>query len=175
MKEEFILNLIDRFEKSPSVFLHIKNGEAELTLKKEEAYRQNIQGLQNPLQYIQTQPVLQQTSITEQVQTPSAVSGLPSSENRVKTESGISGDTSKELVTVKSPIVGSFYRSPSPDAPAYVEKGGKVSKGQPLCILEAMKMMNTLECEYNGIIEDILVANGDLVEFEQPLFVIRIE
>ena len=91
----------------------------------------------------------------------------------VNASAGMSG-ADAHLVTVKSPIVGSFYRSPSPDAPAYVEKGSKVSKGQPLCILEAMKMMNTLECEYDGTVEEILAANGDLVEFDQPLFTIRI-
>ena len=86
----------------------------------------------------------------------------------------VTSGTDANLVTVKSPIVGSFYRSPSPDAPAYVDKGSKVSKGQPLCILEAMKMIYTLECEYDGSIEEILAANGDLVEFDQPLFTIRI-
>jgi acetyl-CoA carboxylase biotin carboxyl carrier protein len=77
------------------------------------------------------------------------------------------------LVDIKSPIVGTFYRAPSPDAPSYVEVGSSVKKGQPLCILEAMKLMNTLEAEYDGVIEEILVQNGDLVEFDQPIFKIR--
>ena len=97
-----------------------------------------------------------------------ATAGIPTA------AAAVTPGTDANLVTVKSPIVGSFYRSPSPDAPAYVDKGSKVSKGQPLCILEAMKMMNTLECEYDGTVEEILAANGDLVEFDQPLFTIRI-
>ena len=74
---------------------------------------------------------------------------------------------------VKSPLIGTFYRSPSPDAPSYVEVGTVVKKGQPLCILEAMKMMNTLEAEFDGVVEEILVQNGDLVEFDQPIFIIK--
>ena len=66
-----------------------------------------------------------------------------------------------------------FYRAPSPDAPVYVEEGKSVKKGDPLCILEAMKMMNTLESEFDCTVEKILVQNGDLVEFDQPLFLVR--
>ena len=76
-------------------------------------------------------------------------------------------------VAIKSPIVGTFYRSPSPDAPPYVDVGKTVKKGQPLCILEAMKMMNTLEAEFDCVVEKVLVSNGDLVEFDQPLFMVR--
>ena len=81
--------------------------------------------------------------------------------------------SSADLVPVKSPIVGTFYRAPSPDAPVYVEEGKSVKKGDPLCILEAMKMMNTLESEFDCTVEKILVQNGDLVEFDQPLFLVR--
>jgi acetyl-CoA carboxylase biotin carboxyl carrier protein len=77
------------------------------------------------------------------------------------------------LVEVKSPMVGTFYRGPAPDAPPYVEAGTQVSKGQTLCILEAMKLMNELECEVDGIIREILVEDADPVEFGQVLY--RIE
>lgn len=76
-------------------------------------------------------------------------------------------------VEVKSPMVGTFYRSPSPEAPAYVEVGSKVSKGQTLCILEAMKLMNELEAEVAGVVREIAVDNGQPVEYGQVLF--RIE
>jgi acetyl-CoA carboxylase biotin carboxyl carrier protein len=77
------------------------------------------------------------------------------------------------LVDVKSPMVGTFYRGPAPDAPPYVEPGSHVSKGQTLCILEAMKLMNELECEVDGIVREVLVEDADPVEFGQVLY--RIE
>ncbi|HSJ05231.1 MAG TPA: acetyl-CoA carboxylase biotin carboxyl carrier protein [Longimicrobiales bacterium] len=74
------------------------------------------------------------------------------------------------LVDVKSPMVGTFYRAPAPDAPPYVEPGTAVSKGQTLCILEAMKLMNELESEVDGIVREVLVEDADPVEFGQVLF-----
>ncbi|MET0399716.1 MAG: acetyl-CoA carboxylase biotin carboxyl carrier protein [Longimicrobiaceae bacterium] len=77
------------------------------------------------------------------------------------------------LVEIKSPMVGTFYRSPAPEAPSYVEPGTRVGKGQTLCILEAMKLMNELESDYSGIIREICVENAEPVEYGQVLF--RIE
>jgi acetyl-CoA carboxylase biotin carboxyl carrier protein len=77
------------------------------------------------------------------------------------------------LADVKSPMVGTFYRAPAPDAPPYVEVGSHVSRGQTLCILEAMKLMNELESEVDGVVRAILVEDADPVEFGQVLF--RIE
>jgi acetyl-CoA carboxylase biotin carboxyl carrier protein len=74
---------------------------------------------------------------------------------------------------VKSPMVGTFYRAPAPEAPPYVEVGSTVKKGQTLCILEAMKLMNELESEVDGVVREILVENSDPVEYGQVLF--RIE
>ncbi|MFQ5678681.1 MAG: acetyl-CoA carboxylase biotin carboxyl carrier protein [Gemmatimonadota bacterium] len=77
------------------------------------------------------------------------------------------------LHEVKSPMVGTFYRAPAPDAPPYVEVGDEVRKGQTLCILEAMKLMNELESELSGAIREVCVENAEPVEFGQVLF--RIE
>ncbi len=74
------------------------------------------------------------------------------------------------LLEIKSPMVGTFFRSPAPDAPAYVDLGGTVSPGETLCIIEAMKLMNELECEVSGVIREICVDNGEPVEFGQVLF-----
>ncbi|MFD3155426.1 acetyl-CoA carboxylase biotin carboxyl carrier protein [Haloimpatiens sp. FM7330] len=74
---------------------------------------------------------------------------------------------------VKSPIVGTFYSSPSPDKGSFVEIGSKVKKGDALCIIEAMKLMNEIESEVNGEIVDILVKNEDMVEYGQPLFKVK--
>ena len=75
-------------------------------------------------------------------------------------------------VYVTSPFVGTFYRSPSPDAPTFVEVGSSIREGQTLCIVEAMKLMNEIEADKGGVIKAILVENGQPVEFGQPLFVI---
>jgi len=73
---------------------------------------------------------------------------------------------------VKSPMVGTFYRSPSPDAKAFVEVGEAVKEGQTICIIEAMKLMNEIESDASGTVKAILVENGQPVEYGQPLFII---
>ena len=75
--------------------------------------------------------------------------------------------------TLKSPMVGTFYRAPSPGAPAFVEVGQSVTKGQTLCIIEAMKLLNEIESDVAGKVKAILVENGQPVEYGQPLFVIE--
>ena len=189
MKEDFILKVIEKFEKGDAVVLQIKQDDCELILKKEGAFPKKeavIQsgacggvqtaypmpypaipaGFQSDLQNgFQTAPA----GTTGQAAAPQAAS--PAAKEPAQASPAAS--SAQNLLEVKSPIVGTFYRAPSPDSPPYVEKGSLVKKGQPLCVLEAMKMMNTLECEYDGVVEEILVSNGDLVEFDQVLFKIK--
>lgn len=73
---------------------------------------------------------------------------------------------------VKSPMVGTFYRAPSPDKPSYVEVGSTVKAADPVCIIEAMKLLNEIEAGFDGTVKEILVENGQPVEFGQPLFII---
>jgi acetyl-CoA carboxylase biotin carboxyl carrier protein len=82
-------------------------------------------------------------------------------------------DDTQRLITITSPIVGTFYRSPTPEAQPFVEVGAKVVKGQVLCIVEAMKLMNEIESDSDGIIIKILVENGQPVEYGEPLFLIE--
>ncbi len=84
------------------------------------------------------------------------------------------GDAESALYTIKSPIVGTFYRAPAPDADAYVQVGDSISTGSVLCIVEAMKLMNEIESDIEGKIVKILVENGKPVEYNQPLFMIQI-
>jgi acetyl-CoA carboxylase biotin carboxyl carrier protein len=77
------------------------------------------------------------------------------------------------LIEVRSPMVGTFYRRPSPDAPSFVEVGARVRKGQVLCIVEAMKLMNEIESEVEGEITEVLVENGQPVEYGELLFRLR--
>lgn len=96
------------------------------------------------------------------------MSGQPAGSTSPEAES-----VNDSLVEVASPMVGTYYGAPAPDAPSYVEIGDRVRTGQTLCILEAMKLMNELEAEFSGTIREICVDNGDPVEYGQTLF--RIE
>jgi acetyl-CoA carboxylase biotin carboxyl carrier protein len=83
-------------------------------------------------------------------------------------------ETDIDLAVLKSPIVGTFYRSSEPGAPAFVEVGDQVRKGQVLCIIEAMKLMNDIECDRDGEIAAIYVENGQAVQFGERLFAIKV-
>ena len=98
---------------------------------------------------------------------PDSSSPAPSAPNP-----GSASDTA-DLQELKAPIVGTFYRSPSPDAAPFVEVGDSVAAGQVLCIIEAMKLMNEIEAEHSGTIRKILVEDSQPVEFDQPLFAIE--
>ena len=78
-----------------------------------------------------------------------------------------------DLIDVKSPMVGTFYRSPAPDKPPFVEIGQKIKVGDTLCIVEAMKMMNQVKSEFNGTIKDILVENAQPVEFDEVIITLE--
>ena len=164
MTEQFILDLIESFDKSTLASIDINQGGDTISLKRMEGgvVVSNVAPVvAQPVVPVANQVVASTPVATETVSQPAENSAqAPAKE-----------DTN--LADIKSPIVGTFYRAPSPDAPSYVEFGTTVKKGQPLCILEAMKLMNTLEAEYDGVIEEILVQNGDLVEFDQPIFKIR--
>lgn len=77
------------------------------------------------------------------------------------------------LLTITSPVVGTFYSSPSPEQSPYVNAGDTVQKGQTICIVEAMKLFNEIDSDYEGVIAEVLVKNGEVVEYGQPLFRIR--
>lgn len=91
-----------------------------------------------------------------------------------KVETAVEQDTAN-LHKITSPMVGTFYASPSPDADVYVKAGSKVSKDSIVCIVEAMKLFNEIEAEVNGEIVEVLAKNGQLVEYGQPLFLVKPE
>jgi acetyl-CoA carboxylase biotin carboxyl carrier protein len=103
------------------------------------------------------------------VAAPAGVAGAPAAKAAVEAAPALDADA----VYVTSPFVGTFYRAPSPDADNFVEAGSAVKKGQPLCIIEAMKLMNEIEAEYACTILEILAENGQSVEFGQKLFRIK--
>ena len=112
-----------------------------------------------------TEPVL--------VNTQPLVQSMPS-ETYLEPEKIHVSDAAEEehLITIKSPIIGTFYRKPSPDKPNFVEVGSEIGKGEVLCVIEAMKLFNDIESEVSGKIVKILVDDSSPVEFDQPLFVV---
>ena len=117
---------------------------------------------------------------TSQVSQPQIIHTQPKESNTIQPtklqEKSIAIEENKDLSgkekTIDSPMVGTFYRAASPDAAPFVDVGAKVKKGDILCIVEAMKLLNEIECDQDGTIEKILVENGQPVEFGEPLFVI---
>lgn len=103
--------------------------------------------------------------LAEVISPASAATPLPASEQVAPSN----------IYEIKSPIVGTFYRAPSPDSDPFVEIGSKVKAGDTLCIVEAMKLMNEIETDVSGVIEKILVNNSDAVEYNQPIFLIKPE
>lgn len=156
MTESFVFDLIEKFNDSSLVSLDYSYGDTHLFLKKKEAY-----GV---------------ASGTDSGAAATPKAGLPEKKEKMPSTKVVelpSEDKQDDLEKVTSPIVGTFYRSPSPDSPAYAEKGMKIKKGEPLCIIEAMKMMNTLTAEYDMEIIDVLAENGALAEYGQPLFSVK--
>ena len=149
-----IKKLIKVFENANVTELSIQEGDLKIKLSKNGAANTVVSSSPLPSMEI---PAATQTEIVQ-------------SELEKKAVESKSEDN---LHIINSPIVGTFYRAPAPDADSYVEIGDTVSSGSVLCIVEAMKLMNEIECDVNGKIVQILVENGTPVEFNQPLFKIE--
>ena len=106
------------------------------------------------------------------IATPVVASAAPAAAPAVAAESAAAPVAAEDTRTINSPMVGTFYRAPSPGAKPFADVGQKVKAGDTVCIIEAMKLLNEIETEYDGVIKEILVENGQPVEFGQPLFVI---
>ncbi len=147
-----IKKLIELVEKSGISELEISEGEESVRISRAPA-TPNYPLMQAPYAFTAPQVLAQATPVTE--------SAVPSP------SLAMSGHI------VRSPMVGTFYRTPSPDAKAFIEVGQQVNVGDTLCIVEAMKMMNQIEADKSGTVKAILVKNGQPVEFDEPLVVIE--
>jgi acetyl-CoA carboxylase biotin carboxyl carrier protein len=144
--------LIDLVQESGIAELEITEGEEKVKIVKGGA----VSVAQAPL--APAQPESNQPPPTARVPAPAAAAVQP--------EAGQEGHV------VKAPMVGTFYRSPSPDAKVFIEVGQPIKEGQTICIIEAMKLMNEIESDASGTVKAILVENGQPVEYGQPLFII---
>jgi acetyl-CoA carboxylase biotin carboxyl carrier protein len=140
--------LMERFEKSGLSELTFKNAGDEVTLKK---------------------------GVTTVVQAaPAAFApAAGAAPQHAPAQAGADAERASGIEVIRAPLVGTFYRSPAPDAAPFVEKGDRVKKGQTICILEAMKLMNEFQAEHDLEIVAVLVDNGTMVEFGTPLFEVR--
>jgi acetyl-CoA carboxylase biotin carboxyl carrier protein len=137
------------------------SGVAEVKLEMDDVkitIRTTLEGNVSEATYVQmpVQPVLQPAAVAQQI-TPTAP--VPAAEN-------------SNYITIKSPIIGTFYRKPSPDKPMFVEVGSTIAKGDVLCVIEAMKLFNEIESEVSGKIVKILVDDMSPVEYDQPLYLV---
>jgi len=112
-------------------------------------------------------------AVSQVIQSGAAIVATPSAASDIPVVSSVPAVDADNLLTIVAPMVGTFYRSPSPDSPSYVNVGDTVEIGEPLCIIEAMKLMNEIESEAKGRIVRILAENAQPVEYGQPLFVIE--
>ena len=141
------------------------SGVAEVKLEMDDVkitIRTTLEGNVTETTYVQQMPsqaTLPQAAAPQQIAPVAAAPEVPVVENA-------------HYITIKSPIIGTFYRKPSPDKPMFVEVGKTISKGDVLCVIEAMKLFNEIESEVSGKIVKILVDDMSPVEFDQPLFLV---
>lgn len=167
MEYKQIQELIKAINKSNISEVTIKDGEFEITVKQMQAETQQVaffqqqqpmpQQMMPQMQAPMQQAIQQQQGPTPQVDAPAA--GAPAS--------------SSAGTPVKSPMIGTFYRSSSPDKPSFVNVGDEIKKGQVLCIIEAMKLFNEIESEVDGRIIKVLADDASPVEYDQPLFLVE--
>ncbi len=161
MKEELIRRLVKIVEESNIAELEISKWGHKLKISK---YPSN------------SAPVSQAAGTHYVIQTPQSTDSNSNVHQEAATPAGAAEkppETPQKGIEIRSPMVGTFYRAPAPDADPYVEIGDTVQKGQVLCIIEAMKLMNEVEAEFPCKILDILVENAQPVEYNQPLFLVE--
>lgn len=160
MKTSEIRDLIDFISKTGLNEVNIETSELRLHVKREPDQK-----------VLKSAPVVAAPMAAAPVAAaPAPVAAAPAAPKAAPAEAPASG---KKTVEIKSPMIGTFYRSGNPDSPPFVSVGDKVSKGQTVCIIEAMKLFNEIESEFSGTIVKVMVENSSPVEYEQVLFVVE--
>ena len=152
-----IAKLIELVSNSDVSEINLKQGEEELKITRQKEVVQAVQSV------VAAAPIAQAPVVA-----PAAPAAAPAP--AAPAAAPAASATPNEAKLMKSPMVGTFYRSASPTAAPFVEEGTSVKEGDTLCIIEAMKMMNQIQADRSGVIKKILVENGSTVEFDQPLF-----
>jgi len=157
-----IQDLIKLVAKTGVSEVKIDQGDLKLTIKGEQKHAE-------PTVVYQTSNV---APAVAPVATPSAAAAPAAPATPAKEEVKTAVVEDSKLVTIKSPMIGTFYRSSSPDKPAFAQVGDSISKGQVVCLIEAMKLFNDIEAEISGKIVKVLVDDATPVEYDQPLFLV---
>ena len=174
MNEKHVLSIIETFNNSSIAEIDISEGNFHMVLRKDAAFNRSVQV--HPVQGSHSDPALAAAvgaaavhdAANRSPQAPIQATAQAAPQVHLGVPAAPSGNE-----TIDSPLVGTFYSAPSPDAPPFVKSGSKVKAGDKLCILEAMKMMNNLEAEFDCEIVSVLASNGQLVEYGQALFEIK--
>ena len=156
MKIKEIQNLIKFVAKSGASEVKLEMEDVKITIKTNDG--------STPMVVQETVALPQQISVQAQ---PSSIQPIAA-----EPPNPVVGNQDDNYITIKSPIIGTFYRKPSPDKPNFVEVGDSISEGTVLCVIEAMKLFNDIESEVSGKIVKILVDDSSPVEFDQPLFLV---
>lgn len=168
MEIKDIVTLIEAFSKNNLTSFVLEENGTKLSLKREKERETVVTAVPAPgFAPVSAAPMMSQPAAAFQVSGASEASGAETPAGNAESGDIASGNT------VSSPLVGTFYASPSPDAEPFVKTGDRVKKGQVLGIIEAMKLMNEIESEYDGVVEAVLVNNEEVVEYGQPLFRIK--
>ena len=153
-----IQNLIKFVAKSGATEVKLEMDDFKITIKT------TAEGTESTTTYVQQMPMQAAPQMAApQVVAAPVVTDAPAAP---------AADDSAKYITVKSPIIGTFYRKPAPDKPMFVEVGSTIGKGDVLCVIEAMKLFNEIESEVSGKIVKVLVDDSSPVEFDQPLFLV---
>lgn len=175
MKVNEIQDLIKFVSKSGVSEVNLETEKVKLTIKNTPGGKKKRGQLEQEQQIVQVpmQQMIPQQMPAPQVQaTPSpAPVAPPAPEPKAEAPAAAEEDTSK-YIEVKSPMIGTFYRKPSPDKPNFVEVGSEIKSGDVICIIEAMKLFNEIEAEVTGKVVKILVDDSSPVEYDQPLFLV---
>ncbi len=153
-----IQNLIKFVAKSGASEVKLEMGDVKITIRTGESHK----GETTIVQQIPVNPPVVQAPVASQPAEP--VTDTPESSSEKAEDS--------KYITIKSPIIGTFYRKPSPDKPVFVEVGQSINQGDVLCVIEAMKLFNEIESEVSGKIVKVLVDDASPIEFDQPLFLV---
>jgi acetyl-CoA carboxylase biotin carboxyl carrier protein len=157
-----IQDLIKFVAKSGVTEVEIEEKDFKITIKTEDKKAKR----EEQTIYVQ-QPMMQQLPQAPQPQAaPAPVAPVPAA------PAPVAADSADKYITVKSPMIGTFYRSPSPDKPVYFEVGDTIKAGDTVCIIEAMKLFNEIESEVSGKIVKVLIDDASPVEYDQPLFLV---
>ncbi len=139
----------------------IEQKEFKITIRQKEEQITQVVATSGPMNYGQL-PQMQPQALPAAAAAPAGTTQAPSSVS-----------ASANTVTIKSPMIGTFYRKPSPDKPTFIEVGDEVSPGKVVCVIEAMKLFNEIESEVKGKIVKVLVEDASPVEYDQPLFLVE--